>query len=305
VPSIRVLVAEDYEPFRRFVRSTLGKRPGLQVVGEVSDGLQAVHKAEELQPDLIVLDLGLPTLNGIEAARRIRKLAPDSKILFLSQESSVDTVQEVLGLGALGYVVKTHAGSELLPAIEAVLRGEQFVGNGLKGHEFSDGGGAPFPHGHEVLFFPNDAFLLGALTCIVAAALNEGNTAIVLATEPHRRSLFQGLEKLGLDVGNAIKGGTYIALDVGDALSTIMTSDMPDPVRFFGSISGIIKSAFKAAKAINPRVVVCGEGVAVLQAQGKRDAAIQLDRLCDELANTHGVDVLCVCPLAGVQSAET
>jgi DNA-binding NarL/FixJ family response regulator len=87
VPTVRVLVVDDYEPFRRFVCSTLRKRPELQIIGEASDGLEAVHKAEDMQPDLIVLDIGLPTLDGIEAARRIRKLSPQSKILFVSQES--------------------------------------------------------------------------------------------------------------------------------------------------------------------------------------------------------------------------
>ena len=100
--SVRVLVVEDFEPFRRFIASTLQERPELQVICEVSDGLEAVQKAQELQPDLIVLDIGLPALNGIEAARRIRQLSPESKILFLSQESSVDAVQEALGLWGSG-----------------------------------------------------------------------------------------------------------------------------------------------------------------------------------------------------------
>jgi len=99
----------------------------LQVICEVSDGLEAVHKAEELKPDLILLDIGLPTLNGIEAARQIRKLAPDSKIVFLSQESSAEVVEEALRLGAWGYVLKTRAGSDLLPAVEAILSGKRFV----------------------------------------------------------------------------------------------------------------------------------------------------------------------------------
>jgi DNA-binding NarL/FixJ family response regulator len=83
--TVSVLVVDDYEPFRRFVCSTLGKRQDLQVIGEASDGLEAVRKAEELKPDLIVLDIGLPRLNGIEVARRIRKLYPKCKILFMSQ----------------------------------------------------------------------------------------------------------------------------------------------------------------------------------------------------------------------------
>jgi DNA-binding NarL/FixJ family response regulator len=99
----------------------------LQVVCEVSDGLETVQKAEELQPDLIFLDIGLPTLNGIAAARQIRTLAPESKIIFVSQESSPDVIQEALNLGARGYVVKTRAGIDLLAAVEAVLRGKDFI----------------------------------------------------------------------------------------------------------------------------------------------------------------------------------
>jgi len=111
----------------------------LQVVGEASDGLEAVHKAEELQPDLIVLDLGLPTLNGIEAARQIRKLSPASKIIFASQESSADVVQEALSSGARGYVLKTRADVDLVAAVEAVLEGRQFVSSGLQTTPGSEG----------------------------------------------------------------------------------------------------------------------------------------------------------------------
>jgi DNA-binding NarL/FixJ family response regulator len=125
--TIRVLVVDDYEPFRRFLCSVLGKNPALQIVCEVSDGLEAVQKAEELKPDLILLDIGLPTLNGIEVARRIRTLIPESKIIFVSQESSPDVVQAALSLGAWGYVVKAKAGTDLVAAVEAVLLGKRFV----------------------------------------------------------------------------------------------------------------------------------------------------------------------------------
>ena len=125
--SVCVLVVEDFEPFRRFVCSTVGDSSELQVICEVSDGLEAVQKAEELQPDLILLDIGLPNLNGIAAARQIRRLSPQSKILFVSQESSSDVIEEALSFGAMGYVIKAHAGSELQVAIEAVREGRQFV----------------------------------------------------------------------------------------------------------------------------------------------------------------------------------
>ena len=131
--TVRVLVVEDYGPFRRFLCLKLKEMLDLQLVGEASDGFEALQKAEQLQPDLIVLDIGLPTLNGIKVARRIREVCPACKILFVSQESSADVVQEALSLGALGYVVKAQAASELLAAVEAVCRGGQFVSKGVQG----------------------------------------------------------------------------------------------------------------------------------------------------------------------------
>jgi DNA-binding NarL/FixJ family response regulator len=116
----------------------LQQRHDLQIIGEASDGSEAVQKAEELRPDLILLDIGLPKLNGMEAARRLRQLVPGAKILFLSQESSQDVVREAVSLGAAGYIHKLHARSELLPAIEAVLGGKQFVSSGLEGWESTE-----------------------------------------------------------------------------------------------------------------------------------------------------------------------
>ena len=105
----------------------LADKRGLEVVGEASDGPEAVHKAVELKPDLILLDISLPTLNGIEAARQILKLVPESKIIFLSQESSPEIIEEAMNVGASGYVVKMMAGTELLTAVESVLLGGTFV----------------------------------------------------------------------------------------------------------------------------------------------------------------------------------
>jgi DNA-binding NarL/FixJ family response regulator len=134
---MRVLVVEDFAPFWQVIRSTLAERPGVQVIGEVADGLEGVHKAEVLEPDLVLLDIGLPTLNGIEAARQIRKLTPESKIIFLSQESSGEVVREALNVGAWGYVVKTRAATDLLAAVDAVLEGRQFVSVGLPIQNFN------------------------------------------------------------------------------------------------------------------------------------------------------------------------
>jgi DNA-binding NarL/FixJ family response regulator len=136
-PVIRTLVVDDYEPFRRLVCSVLAEMPELQLVGEASDGLQAVQKAEELRPDLIVLDIGLPTLNGIDAAQQISTVVPGATILFVSQNTDADAIEAALGVElalsnrARGYVLKLNVNTELLPAVEAVLRGEHFVSTGV------------------------------------------------------------------------------------------------------------------------------------------------------------------------------
>jgi DNA-binding NarL/FixJ family response regulator len=131
LPAARILVVDDHEPFKRFVCSTLEARPELQVIGEASGGLEAVQKAKELQPDLICLDIGMPTLNGIEAAQRISRLVPSAKILFISQESDEEVIATALSDGAKGYVLKADAGQELLPAVESVLRGQRFTSAGV------------------------------------------------------------------------------------------------------------------------------------------------------------------------------
>ena len=136
ITAFRVLVVEDFEPFRQFIRSKLRENPDWRLICEVADGLEAVRKAEELQPDLVLLDVGLPMLNGIEAARQIRNLSPNSKIVFVSQESSADVVAEAFRLGALGYVAKTDAGSDLLLAVSAALRGERFASSKFADHCF-------------------------------------------------------------------------------------------------------------------------------------------------------------------------
>jgi DNA-binding NarL/FixJ family response regulator len=133
--SVRVLVVEDFEPFRRFIRSKLADKPELQVVAELSDGGEAVLQADKLRPDLILLDVGLPTLNGIEAARQISRLSPKSKILIVSQESSADIVQEAFRSGVSGYVFKNRAGKDLLPAVHAVLESRHFLSWGSAGHD--------------------------------------------------------------------------------------------------------------------------------------------------------------------------
>lgn|SRR5215831_13547444 len=131
MPALRTLVVDDHEELRKLLRSMLQGKTECVVVGEATDGLQAIEQAKELQPDLILLDLSLPKLNGMEAGRRILKACPHAKIVFLSQDSSRDVIQGALSLGAAGYLLKSDA-TELPLAVDAILRGEVFVSRRVK-----------------------------------------------------------------------------------------------------------------------------------------------------------------------------
>jgi DNA-binding NarL/FixJ family response regulator len=292
----RVLVVEDSEPFRKFICLTLGKRPELQIVGEVSDGLEAVQKAEELQPDLIVLDIGLPSLNGIEAARRIRKLSTKSQILFLSQESSADVVQEALGTGAGGYVVKSYAAGELLPAVDTVLKGKRFLSASLTGHDSSapmNDHGAAITHSHEVAFYADDSSLVDGYARFIESSLEGGDAVIVVVTDSHRVSLIPRLEADGVNVARAIEQGRYIPLDAADTLSRLTVNDIPDPARCTKVVGDLIMGAARGVRGANGRVVVCGEIAPTLLSNGNGEGAIKLERLWNEITRGYGLHTLC------------
>jgi DNA-binding NarL/FixJ family response regulator len=304
VMAIRVLIVDDFEDWRRTVRQMLQERPELQVICEVADGLEAVQKAGELRPDLILLDIGLPKLNGIEAARQIRQLSPSSKIIFLSQDNSVDPDELALSTGAQAYVNKTDVRSDLLPAVDAVLRAKQFVSSSVRGYEFTDIPTAKAPHRHEVLFYSDDPVLVESFAHFIAAAIKAGNAAIVVVTRSHRDSILQRLHAERINVDDAIQQGTFISLDAADTLSRIMVNGLPDPVRFLEGVSGLIEVASKASKGEHPRVAFCGERVGLLWAEGKTEAAIRLEQLCNDLARTHEVDILCAYELSSFHGEE-
>ena len=295
----RILVVDDFEGFRRFVSSTLHQRAGLQVVGQASDGLEALQKAKELQPDLVLLDIGLPKLNGLETAKRLRLFAPDAKILFISQESSSDVAQETFRVGAKGYVHKPGATRDLVPAVEAVLEGKQFLSRSLRFGDWTDA-----PRGHEVQFYSADAGFVHGFTECVHAALKGDNAAIVLATKPHRERLVQMLKEEGLNIDAAIERGTFIQLDAAYILSTIMVDGAPENGRFFDGLGRLIASTSVATKKENPRIAICGECGGLLCAGGNARGAIQLEEVGKDLLQMYNVDIMCAYPLSDFHGGE-
>jgi DNA-binding NarL/FixJ family response regulator len=307
IGSVRVLVVDDYEPWHEFVSTTFQKQHELEIIGRESDGLEAVQKAKQLQPDLILLDIGLPTLNGIGAARRIREVSPASKILFVSENRSRDIAEAALRTGAGGYIVKSDAGSELLPAVNAVLENKRFVSASLAGLDLAqptdDQSGniqrkevvaAPAEKKirHEVEFYADDTGFVDGFARFVEAVLKAGNAVIVVATESHHAKLRERLVADGLNVAAEIKQRSYIPLNVTDTLSSFMVNDSPDPILFRKLAGDLIMEAAKGAKG-HRRVSVCGEGVHTLFAAGNLEATITLERMWNEIGTQYGLDILC------------
>jgi DNA-binding NarL/FixJ family response regulator len=318
---LRILVVEDFEPFRRLVVSTLKQRSGSQIIYEVVDGLKAVEKAQELQPDLILLDIQLPKLNGIQAARRIRKVSPHSKILFLTQESSSAIVEECFRLGAQAYLLKSELNHDLLLAVQEILDGKHFASRRLgvsnqqnqmrvparmAGLKFQSLTAQKIEtnHGHQVASYGSDAAFVADFTRFAETALKIGNPVIVIATETHRNALQHALQGRGVDMAVAIRDGTYISLDARETLSTFMVNDWPDSTRVFNGVKELVSKAAQTATNEKPRVAACGEMGPTLLAQGKREAAFQLEHLTDEIAKSCDVDILCGYMVEDIQREE-
>jgi DNA-binding NarL/FixJ family response regulator len=288
-----VLVVDDYEPFRRYICTTL-ENPKFKVIGQASNGLAAVRGAEELRPDLILLDIGLPQLNGIEAARQISKFAPHSRIVFISQEESSDVVQAALSLGVSGYVHKSRIYADLLPAIESVLAGRRFVSASLEAAQATNDTIAQAPNRHEVLFYSEDATLIDGAARFIAPALTSGHLAIVVATASHRQDLARKLKKDGLNLEEAIQVGNYISLDAPLVLASIPVSGAPRQVQLVNMFTEIVKTASDTSNKRSPRIAIFGECVNLLCAEGNTNMAIEVERLWNGLLKTYeNVDVLC------------
>jgi DNA-binding NarL/FixJ family response regulator len=269
-PVIRVLVVDDFDPWHDFISKTLQNDPGLKVIANAYNGAEGVHQAQKLQPDLILLDIGLPTLNGIEAARRIHEFAPKSKILFTTENRSWDIAQVALSTGANGYLVKSSAGSELLPAIDAVLRGKQFVSACLKDHNSTYDpdlaqrervvAHSPLESVdcHDLRLYPDDGAFVEGFAQSIEAALGHGDASIVLATEAHCSDLLQKLRADGVNVAAAVERSLLVLLDVADSLSTFTAEGATGHKRTAGSarIPELIQEAVQTAKEKHLHVAV-------------------------------------------------
>jgi DNA-binding NarL/FixJ family response regulator len=291
----RVLVVDDYERWRRHIGSVVQSDPRWTIVGEAADGAEAVEKAQALKPDLILLDVGLPTIDGIETARRILSVDGRPKIIFLSEHRARAIVDTALGTDACGYVVKSLVARDLLPAMEAAIDGRPFVSAGIAEPAITN-----TPHGqvnqrnrqHEVGFYSEEAWLLDGYAQFAGSALEAGNAAIFFANGARLDEMHQRLLARGLEVDRLVRAGTYLPLNVADVLATFMTQGRLDGGQFWNAATALV---MKAASAIpdHLHVVACGDCSSTLLSQGREEEALRLEHLWHELVRSSNVDVFC------------
>jgi DNA-binding NarL/FixJ family response regulator len=286
----RVLVVDDFEPWRSYVRNVLQHTVKWKVVGEAADGPDAIQKAEALKPDLILLDIGLPTFSGIKVAEKVLASNPTQRILFISEHRSLS--EGALATGARGYIVKSDAGLELLPAMEAIGRGLLFIGKSVT-QPVEKPLEHVHRHRHEAGFYADEAVMLNEWTQAAESALTRGHAVIVLAVDSRRHAMYQRLRDCGIDMDGAIRDNRYVSLDLTTVLSQFMIADWPDERLFEKVVTPIIVDALKASTSTRPRVLVCGECAPSLVRDGKENAAVEVEQLWDRVAFAHEVDTLC------------
>jgi DNA-binding NarL/FixJ family response regulator len=300
----RVLVVEDHEWWRRYISSALEQASRWEVVGVVSDGVEAVQKARNLKLDLVLLDVGLPGLDGIHAARQMLAHDPGSRILFVSEQWSLDLAEAALGTGARGYIVKSDADRELLLAMDAVVGGERFISPRLAGRRVTttnDGRFAREIRRHEAGFYADEAALLDDYETFAAAALSAGNTLVIVVTTSRRDALYERLQVRGIDVHRIVKERRCLWSDVPAAMSTFMVDGRVDETRFWNAASALIMEAARSSKQDPPRVSACGDGAATLLQEGLAEEAIRLEQLWDDVARTYNVDIFCPYPCHAIR----
>lgn len=281
----RILVVDDFPPWRHFVSKTLQDQPELQIIGEATDGLEAVRRAKELQPDMILLDIGLPSLNGIESARRIREVSPATKILFVSENRSRDIAEAALSTGAGGYSIKSEATHELLPAIRAVLNGARFISASLAGDGFVTRRAAVSEGVHRgennpYLRFAKSSLVSEFLASIIEATGADFGSVQLFDSANHvlRLAAQRGFEKEFLDYFDTV--GLNHGCACSEAMkdgSRIIVADVATDELFLSESRGVLLRANVGSVHSTPLIDVQGKFVGMVSVHYSRRGGVKSD----------------------------
>jgi DNA-binding NarL/FixJ family response regulator len=300
----RILVVEDHELWRRRVCSELEKISRYRVVGEVSDGAVAVYHAAALKPDVILLDIGLDSMNGIEAARAILDANPGASVLFLTAQRSPDIAEAALATGARGYLLKSEAAGRLELAIETLLNGGRFVSPGLPPSLAAPArASAPDALGHAAVFRGDEETLVEDYAAFAQAALHDGKVVLAVCETARLEKVRGCLAAKGVAVDRAITDATYVPLDSAPELSRLLRDGCGDEKSLRAAAAQILSDASRRTGS-QRRVAMFGAIAPPLWTAGHPDAAIQIEQAWDDAVTALGADLLCGYLMNDVQLAE-
>lgn len=309
-----VLLVEDHKQFRTYIRDLLEEHQNLRIVGEAEDGVTAVDRCLELQPDFVLLDIGLPKLNGFQVARRIRQSAPGSRIVFLTQESSAEMAHEALSLGAAAYVIKAHTAGDLIPALLAARDGRSFVSPAVRGFDSllhpvlsnansgsPDASPSSSSYSHQLHFYNDHLSFLVGLSSYVEGVLNAGKAFLAVLLPEDNRDLIRSLRSRGINTEEVIARRRLVLMDSSGLSAQYLVNGRLDSA---GAWSGSV-SLVEMMKSNNPGIAICagGQWAPVLLAQGNQEAALQIERIWDRIARLYNVEVFCAYVTGSSQNA--
>jgi CheY-like chemotaxis protein len=257
------------------------------VVATAADGRQALSAAQRLEPDLVVLDITMPELDGFQTLRELKRLKSRAKIVFLTMHGEDEHIMEALRCGANGYVLKIRARSDLTAALNHVHAGRFFLPTpsplALGGHL-----------GHILQFYVDDDHFLDSASRFLSTALGCGDTVGVNLNAAHRLGIAQRLSAQGWDVTRIKQQGRYVEFDIADVLSRIMREDRLDAVSLAAIIDDVERARLTSPQGPHCRMTLCGTLAGWLYASGRVDMATELERIWHD--RTRGLPFLTLCP---------
>ena len=293
----RVLVVDDHAGWRGRLCLELQKSARWGIAGEAADGLQAVQQAQALEPDLILLDIGLPVLNGLDAARRIIAGNPRSRILFLSEHRSWSVVEAACATGARGYLCKTDGACRLVVAMDALMEGVGFVSAGLGGEivekTLCEDVLPQRASRHVAGFYADEASRLDDYVRFAECSLATGSVFILLANGSRRDRLHERLVARKVAVDRLASEGQYLLVDSAGEFWQSVADGQLDEAQLAHAAAALFNHARRTNGGGRRRIALCGEGAPCLWQGGHSQAAICIERLWNELSKEGPVDSLC------------
>jgi len=293
---LRILIVDDHEVVRRAVRSLLSARAEWSVCGEAEDGLEAIEKAKRLQPDIVLMDITMPRMDGVQATKAIRQEVPEAEVILISQNDPSVGGAQAADADARDFVSKIDLSRDLLSTIERVA-GERKqkiggrVNQDIQNEPWCGLLDAAAPRDHIVQLYQDEKFLSRAVCRFAVSAINHGEGVILVPTSAHWNALRPRLEAEGVDVKAAQSCGQLTVIDADQLLPNVMRNSMPDAPLFLGLAGETIARARGGDRFTKVRW--WGEMVNVLWERGDVAASMGLEDLFHKLAHDRDIAIFC------------